>query len=197
MSDQFHLSLIIPLQNDIEVDELPEDLQVTLDEDHLFYNFYTRLFKKYGTNKILFKMPTEPKSILKRKDKLYMPNQFQRQVNALLRSEYLVINRTRQTIESKTVNPKISTLLFIQSIQLKSPGLLNQVCNGGNKKGMMFNQYNSRSKCCFNNLVIIMCGEENSIKFGILPHTQCTISVTELCLVHRKIMKWYCNTMEE
>ncbi|VDI27751.1 Hypothetical predicted protein [Mytilus galloprovincialis] len=206
MSDQFHFALIIPLENKIEIDLLPEDLQISLTERNEItgqvdpvYTFYNNLFEKYQVNKLLFKMPMHPKTIIKNKKGLYMPNSFRRELNALQRNDFLTVNRSSQTLTVKPVIDITQGLLFFQAIELLTPGLIMEMMESMTKNEhyrQPQQKYNGRSTCCFGNIVIVKNKDHHgqTIKFGILPHPECTITISELFLIRNKILKWYCLT---
>lgn len=140
-------------------------------------------------------MPPEPTAILQLHGSLYVHPQFQRNCNALKSSHYLIIDRKNKCIESKQYKEKHTISdLFIQAVQLKSPGLLKHLkMNNGNRTPQTcYNRYNGRSKCCFNNVMINK--ESSSIKFTILPHSYCTVKDLEMEVIRSKIKKWYCCT---
>ena len=124
-----------------------------------------------------------------------MSPQFRRDTQALLSNDgdFLVVDRKSKTVRvhSSKTEPSIIHALFIQAVQLKSPGLLHNLISSASNTAR-YNRYNSRATCCFNNVVIYVKGK--LIVFGILPHTQC--KPVDLALLCKKIRKWNCNPTE-
>lgn len=164
------------------------------------FKFYNKLLMKNGEiNRILLKTPRliEGATIVKSsKDNSYhMPENFKRALNAVIKEEYLVIDRKERRITNKPYSEDTPSVMFIQALQTKAPESMKYLVQNNFSVKVKSRAYNSRSTCCFENVMITRI-DDKTLELGFLPHPKCETSNYEKILVQNKIIKWYARYLD-
>ena len=236
MSERFHLAAIVPIDMPSSFDEegekisivscIPEKIIInetttatsTPIKSSLF-DFYTKLFNKYKTNKLVFKtarfLDNSKMVIIKKNNELFMPNEFRRELDAMIKDEFLVIDKSTNDIFTRPYTKHTASMMFLQALQICAPESFKNFVNNmihsdrgsavatttttttaTTTPSVVTTGYNSRSTCCFENVMLCrnirnIRDKSCSLEFGYLPHSNCSSTEYEKRLIRNKIIKWY------